>query len=135
MTAFTLLVDGAEHRVDLGVEGDALMVAPDDLAHATGWRLEPEGLCRGDVCVPLRAPLDTASGRVDLHAVADALRRPLAVDLDTACAAMAASSFERGEPLAGGRAPDFTLPDLDGRRHSLSEQRGRKVLLLAYASW
>jgi len=32
-------------------------------------------------------------------------------------------------------APDFTLPDLDGRLHSLSEHRGRKVLLNSWASW
>jgi peroxiredoxin len=32
-------------------------------------------------------------------------------------------------------APDFTLPDLDGRMHSLSDYRGKKVFLLAWASW
>jgi hypothetical protein len=32
-------------------------------------------------------------------------------------------------------APDFTLPDLDGRMHTLSSFRGRKVFLLAWASW
>jgi hypothetical protein len=32
-------------------------------------------------------------------------------------------------------APDFTLPDLDGRRHTLGTFRGRKVFLLFWASW
>ncbi|TAJ31410.1 MAG: redoxin domain-containing protein, partial [Reyranella sp.] len=32
-------------------------------------------------------------------------------------------------------APDFTLPDLDGKTHSLAEQRGKKVLLVSWASW
>jgi len=32
-------------------------------------------------------------------------------------------------------APDFVLPDLDGRTHALSSFRGRKVFLLAWASW
>ncbi len=32
-------------------------------------------------------------------------------------------------------APDFTLPDLDGRSHSLADARGRKVVLIAWASW
>ena len=32
-------------------------------------------------------------------------------------------------------APDFTLPDLAGHMHSLSDYRGKKVLLIAYASW
>jgi peroxiredoxin len=32
-------------------------------------------------------------------------------------------------------APDFTLPDLDGRLYTLSQFRGRKVFLVAWASW
>ena len=32
-------------------------------------------------------------------------------------------------------APDFTLPDLDGNLHSLSDHRGKKVVLLTWASF
>jgi peroxiredoxin len=32
-------------------------------------------------------------------------------------------------------APDFSLPDLDGTLHSLSQHRGKKVLLATWASW
>ncbi len=32
-------------------------------------------------------------------------------------------------------APDFELPDLDGRMHKLSDHRGKKVLLALWASW
>ena len=35
----------------------------------------------------------------------------------------------------GTSAPDFSLPDLAGRLHTLSDYRGKKVLLIAYASW
>ena len=45
------------------------------------------------------------------------------------------SAEERAQALASLEAPDFTLPDLDGRPHSLSEHRGKKVFLVAYASW
>ncbi len=31
--------------------------------------------------------------------------------------------------------PDFELPDLAGRMHTLVEHRGKKVLFIAYASW
>ena len=34
-----------------------------------------------------------------------------------------------------GEAPEFTLPDLEGRLHSLSDHRGVKVFLVAYGSW
>ena len=36
---------------------------------------------------------------------------------------------------AGTPAPDFTLPDLDGKLHSFSELRGKKVFLATWASW
>jgi peroxiredoxin len=32
-------------------------------------------------------------------------------------------------------APDFTLPDVSGTPHSLSDYRGKKVLLATWASW
>ena len=41
----------------------------------------------------------------------------------------------RAERLLSLEAPDFTLPDLDGRPHTLAEHRGQKVFLVAYASW
>jgi peroxiredoxin len=44
-------------------------------------------------------------------------------------------AHERARSLAALEAPDFTLPDLAGRPHSLAEHRGEKVLLVAYASW
>ena len=35
----------------------------------------------------------------------------------------------------GDAAPDFTLPDSTGRMHRLSDHRGKKVLLVTWASW
>lgn len=35
----------------------------------------------------------------------------------------------------GDLAPELTLPTLDGREVSLSEYRGRKVILFFWASW
>ena len=47
-----------------------------------------------------------------------------------------------GEPAAdvesigaATQAPEFCLPDLTGRTYRLSEFSGKKVLLLAWASW
>jgi hypothetical protein len=61
--------------------------------------------------------------------------RPVAVDLDEHAAYLGISAAQRAKALASLEAPDFTLPDLAGRPHSLSAQRGKKVLLVAYASW
>ena len=37
--------------------------------------------------------------------------------------------------LATLEAPNFTLPDKSGKPHSLSDFRGKKVLLITWASW
>ena len=70
-----------------------------------------------------------------MSAFAKALGRPLALDLEERSAALGTSASDLGAQLASLEAPDFTLPDLDGKLHSLSEHRGKKVLLIAYASW
>ena len=61
--------------------------------------------------------------------------RPVALDPEERAAYLGIPARERARPLAALEAPDFTLPDLEGRPHSLAAQRGRKVLLVAYASW
>jgi hypothetical protein len=39
-------------------------------------------------------------------------------------------------PKVGDRHPDFTLPDIGtGQPRSLSDYRGKKVLLIQFASW
>jgi peroxiredoxin len=48
---------------------------------------------------------------------------------------LARSAGERTAALACLEAPDFVLPDLAGRVHRLSDYRGKKVLLVTWASW
>lgn len=102
-------------------ESPTLLVEPG----AIGWEAKPEGLCRGESCVPF----PVTEGRIDLAAFAERLGQPFACEGDI---------WAFGEPrrAAGSLlAPDFTLPDLDGDRHSLSQYRGKKVLLVSWASW
>ena len=123
------IIDEHEVGVDARVEGDRVLVSADDLAHATGWVLKPEGLCRGEMCVPARE-LDAAS--LDLSGVARALHRSVAIDVDGGVAAFA------GDPMSAGmRASidELELPDLDGNLVRMSDFAGRKRLLIAWASW
>jgi hypothetical protein len=135
-TRFELVDGGALHGLDATIDGVRVFVAGEDLAAATGWTLKPEGLCREAVCVPVRdrAALAGPAG-VDLAAFAAALGRPLALDATERTAALGTPAADRANALASLEAPGFSLPDLTGRQHSLAEQRGRKVLLIAYASW
>jgi hypothetical protein len=132
----TLIDDGRLIEVPARFGADAVRLQPADVGTALGWELKPQGLCRGSVCIPVRdaSTLATADG-IDLAALARMLARPLALDVAERVAYLGASAAERGAELATLRAPDFSLPDLSGRRHSLADYRGKKVLLIAYASW
>jgi hypothetical protein len=66
---------------------------------------------------------------------AEAAGRPVAVDRDERVAYLGVSAKDRAGQLASLEAPDFTLPDVDGRLYTLSDHRGKKVFLVAYASW
>ena len=66
---------------------------------------------------------------------AEAAGRPVAIDQAERVAYLGVTAADRARALSSLEAPDFTLPDLDGRPHSLSQHRGRKVLLVAYGSW
>ena len=87
-----------------------------------------------DSMVPDRGALVSDAG-LDLAALASALRRPVALDAAEGVAALGTPLDERAGKLATLEAPDFELPDLEGKLHSLSRHRGKKVLLIAYASW
>ena len=135
-SAFTVIDDGRVCAVQATRDGDRVCLAPGALQEALGWELKPQGLCKDDACVPLGggAGVDT-DGRIDLAAVAGALQRPMALDAEAGVAVLATSADERSARLQSLQAPDFTLPDLDGTAHTLSHFNGKKVLLIAYASW
>ena len=132
---FTLIDDGIAHDIDASVIDGRVVLSASALA-SIGWELHPEGLCREGLCIPV--PADAAleaAGGIDLAALARILDRPLALDLDERVAYLGVSAGERQRALRSLVAPDFTLPDLGGRPHRLSDHRGKKVLLVAYASW
>ena len=110
---------------------ESLQIAPAAFERRTGWAIRPEGACKGDRCVPLLAA--SPSGLFDVRALAERLGMPLI--RDDAAGLWCLGPESGGPALADVRAPDFALPDLAGRDFHLSSLRGRKVLLVAWASW
>lgn len=108
------------------------MVAGPALAEGTGWEAKPEGLCRGPLCVPAPGAIQP-DGLVDLDVVAERLRMPLVHDDAHGLWALGPSSG--GRALTTAEAPELQLPDADGNPFNLSALHGRKVLLVAWASW
>lgn len=137
--AATVIYDGKASQVaGASARGNDLWMPLEDLATVTGWELKPQGLCRDDVCVPIPAGRESEfirENRVNLAALARMLRQPTAHDDVNAVWFFGESVGKRRDDLLSLKAPDFALPDLDGRIHRLSEYAGRKVLLLSWASW
>ena len=132
----TIIDAGRAVDVEARVEGGRVLLSPEALREALGWELHEGTLCNDTMCVPLPAGSSLASGgALDLAEVAGVLDRPLALDTTEGAVYLGASARERADALASLIAPDFTLPDLAGRSHSLAEQRGKKVLLVVWASW
>jgi hypothetical protein len=136
-----LVLDGnASASVPFTVVDGAAMIAAGDLDAALGWTLKPEGLCRGDVCVPLRDQTIGDADQLDVATVARALGQPIVVDSARGVAAIGTAASTRIEQMASLQAPAFSLPrisagDDDGELVSLADFDRRKVLLLAWSSW
>jgi hypothetical protein len=113
---------------------DRLALTAEEFEEATGWEIKPEGACQGDVCVPL-PPLDPDDrGRIDVTVVAERLGLPMAHDDAHDLWALGPRSGER-RVLEDARMPDLVLQDFDGGAFDLASLRGRKVVLIAWASW
>ena len=126
------VLDQAEVTSEALVDGDHVWIPATDLGPVTGWTRKPEGLCREAMCVPVRGQVDGPGGTVDLAAVARALGKRLVLDAGAGVAAIADDPMGRGEPR---NLHDLCLPDVDGRMVDLSGTAGKKVVLLAWASW
>jgi hypothetical protein len=109
---------------------DAPTVDPAEFEARTGWQSKPEGLCKGERCVPL--PGDGA-GPLDVRVLAERLGMPLLHDEVTGRWVLGPEGG--GRALTTAVAPDLELPDVDGNPFRLSALHGRKVLLVAWASW
>jgi AhpC/TSA family len=120
---------------------DQLWITTADLTRATRFEVKPQGVCRDELCFPLPKArqadfLHKDSGKewFNLTAFAGLVHQPVARD-----AALSTWYFglrsDQQQRLASLRAPDFTLPDMNGKPHSLSDFRGKKVFLITWASW
>ena len=110
----------------------SLDVTTAEFEAGTGWAAKPEGMCKGDACVPVPGAI-ADDGRLDVEAVAAKLGMALVAEPEHAVWALGPESG--GKALTTAVAPELELPDVDGNPFKLSALHGRKVLLVAWASW
>lgn len=142
----TVIYDGVVHR--LGPAPKALDATSDlwgtlsDLKRVTGFVIKPQGICRDELCFPIprgrrQAFLSRRGSRTwfNLSEFARLVRQPVAHDEELATWFFGPRADEQNGHISSLTAPDFTLPDINGKPHSLTDFRGSKVLLLTWASW
>jgi len=135
MTRLTVIDETGLHSFD-DVGFGELGVSADDFARATGWLLRPEGLCKGDVCVPVRDAAAMSNGSaIDVAEFARVTGRNVVIDASRNVVAMGEQASSRAAAMTTLDAPDFTLPDINGKMVSLSDFANRKKLILAWSSW
>ena len=141
-THATIIYD--DHATEISsanVDRGQLWITTVDLKRATGFALKPQGICRDELCFPLpkfrkQEFVRQSSGKTwfGLMAFARFVGQPVAHDEALATWYFGLRSDQR-QGLSSLEAPDFTLPDMNGKIHSLSDFRGKKVLLITWASW
>ncbi len=111
----------------------SLTADPETFHTATGWEAKPEGMCRGDVCVPVANAL-TSEGLLDVKSTAAALAMPIVQDVKNARWAVGPSTLN-GRALPSATLPNLILEDRNGNPFRLDALHGRRTLLVAWASW
>ena len=133
------LVIEVEHTL---ADPDDLWVAPEDLPRVNGFELKPEGACLDELCVPVRQDRDselfvTRSDQpwFNVTGLSRKLQQAFVVDSDHGVWSFGEVPVTRTRFLDAGVAPDFALPNRQGELVRLSDFRGKKVLIVTWASW
>src|SRR5262245_50725395 len=122
MTA--LLQPGRDPLEVASADAAGAWIPVEGLEAATGWELKAEGACLGDLCVPIPLGREhdfVREGTFNMVALARQMGAPAVHHAPSGTWALGESGSARSAALHSLDAPDFTLPDLDGRPHSLSD--------------
>jgi len=133
--------DVATEVTSASADPTQLWISTGDLTRATRFELKPQGVCRDQLCFPVpkaRASefvrKDSGTTFFNLLAFAQLVNQPVAHHEALSTWYFGLRSDQR-EGLASLQAPGFTLPDMAGKMHSLHDFRGKKILLVTWASW
>ena len=137
----TVVYDDVASSVHAEPDPSQLWMTTADLTRATRFELKPQGVCRDELCFPLPKArkqefLRDAPGKhwFNMIAFAGLVQQPVAHDEGLATWYFGLRADQR-QVLTSLEAPNFTLPDMNGKMHSLSDFRGKKVFLVTWASW
>jgi len=121
-------------RADPARTVNALWVRKSDLPRINEFEVKPQGACRADVCIPIPKSM-TSGAYFNLTAFAKKVGQAAVADPGVRLWSFGEIPVVRGSFLESRMAPDVVVPDRAGKPVSLSRFRGKKVLLVTWASW
>ena len=131
-SATVLYNDHAAKLDKVRPDGKDLWVRAADLPRINEFELKPEGACRADMCIPVAKNMKDGEW-FNLTGFAGKLGE--AVVADSGVWSFGEIPVVRGNFYNTRIAPDFAVPDRQGRLVHLSDFRGKKVLVVTWASW
>jgi hypothetical protein len=112
----------------------ALWIRKVDLPRVNEFEVKPQGACRADVCIPIPKTM-VRGAYFNLTAFARRAGQMAVADPGARVWSFGEIPVVRGSFLESRMAPDFGVPDRTGRLVHLSDSKGKKVLLVTWASW
>jgi hypothetical protein len=121
-------------RSDTHVSNSDLWVRKADLPRVNEFEVKPQGACRNDVCIPI--PKTMVQGEwFNLTGFAHKLGQAYIADAASRAWSFGEIPALTGSYLSSRQAPDFAVPDRKGKVIHLSDFRGKKALVVTWASW
>ncbi|MCP8617956.1 peroxiredoxin family protein [Salirhabdus salicampi] len=120
-------------------DGD-LYIPINKLNEYTGLELKPEGVCTKDTCIPLNKQQEKEiivheKSLFNIVGFSRMMGEPVVHDLEKDVWVIGERQPDIQKSGTTLSAPDFTLPDFNGVKHTLSSYLGKKILLVSWASW
>ena len=132
-TATTILYSDSTVKLDkTRPEGNDLWVRSADLPRINQFELKPQGACRADMCIPIPKALNNGEW-FNLTGFSRKVGQTFVAD--SGVWSFGDIPVLRGSFYESRIAPDFAVPDRQGRIVHLSDFRGKKVLVHTWASW
>ncbi len=113
-------------------DSNGLWIQSKDLPRVNEFEVKPQGACRADVCIPLSKTLKNGSW-FNLTGFAQKIGQQFVADGNVW--SFSEIPVLRGSFYNSRVAPDFAVPDRKGKIVHLSDFRGKKALVVTWASW
>jgi hypothetical protein len=132
-TATTVLYAGRSVSLDkIHPDPKDLWVRKSDLPKINDFEVKPQGACREDLCIPIAKSL-THGEYFNLTGFARKIGQTVVSDSNVW--SFGEISVLRSSFTASRIAPDFAVPDRKGNIVHLTDFRGKKALVVTWASW